>query len=115
MNSYVIQAVERLCELLYLHAPGPSGKDVLLLLLLRYGTYNYGLPVQGRYFVAGCRSRKKSTSPQLEMAKRFLRGSKVEKHALDKALVGAVAIRALRALGGAGPWTRHVLSDPLHR
>ncbi|CAE7416405.1 unnamed protein product, partial [Symbiodinium sp. CCMP2456] len=50
-----IVALERLCELFYLHGPGSSGKDVLMLILLRFLGYepqHYGLLVSGRYFVA---------------------------------------------------------------
>ena len=80
-----IVALERLCELLYLHGPGSSGKDVLMLLLLRFLGYepcNYGLLVSGRYFVAGARCGKESASPQLDQmrGKRFIWGSEVPEH-----------------------------------
>ena len=80
-----IVALERLCELFYLHGPGSSGKDVLMLILLRFLGYepqHYGLLVSGRYFVAGAKSGKESASPQLDQmrGKRFIWGSEVPEH-----------------------------------
>ncbi|CAE7882852.1 unnamed protein product, partial [Symbiodinium necroappetens] len=83
--SRAVAALERLCELLYLHGPGSSGKDVLMLILLRFLGYepqHYGLLVSGRYFVAGAKSGKESASPQLDQmrGKRFIWGSEVPEH-----------------------------------
>ncbi|CAE7735384.1 unnamed protein product [Symbiodinium sp. CCMP2592] len=80
-----VGALERLCELLYIHGPGSSGKDVLMLILLcflGYEPWNYGLLVSGRYFVAGAKSGKESASPQLDQmrGKRFIWGSEVPEH-----------------------------------
>ena len=83
--SRMVAALERLCELLYLHGPGSSGKDVLMLIPFRFLGYepqHYGLFVSGRYFVAGAKSGKESASPQLDQmrGKRFIWGFEVPEY-----------------------------------
>ncbi|CAE7251057.1 unnamed protein product, partial [Symbiodinium sp. CCMP2456] len=103
-----IVALERLCELFYLHGPGSSGKDVLMLILLRFLGYepqHYGLLVSGRYFVAGAKSGKESASPQLDQmrGKRFIWGSEVPEHEdLDTDFLKALCEQGGAPLTGRG-------------
>ncbi|CAE7431504.1 unnamed protein product, partial [Symbiodinium sp. CCMP2456] len=103
-----IVALERLCELFYLHGPGSSGKDVLMLILLRFLGYepqHYGLLVSGRYFVAGAKSGKESASPHLDQmrGKRFIWGSEVPEHEdLDTDFLKALCEQGGAPLTGRG-------------
>ena len=64
--------LERLCEFLYLFGPGSSGKDVLMLLLLRFlGSegYQYAAMIPGRFVVAGGSSSREGPSPNMAQLK----------------------------------------------
>ncbi|CAJ1414497.1 unnamed protein product [Effrenium voratum] len=77
--------VDRYCEFLYLFGPGGSGKDVLLLILLRFlgrEDDNYATMLPGSYVVVGGQSDKNGPTEniaQLE-SKRLVWSSEVPEH-----------------------------------
>ena len=104
---------ERLCEFLYLFGTGSSGKDVLMLLLLRFmgsEPYQYGAMIPGRFVVSGGSSSREGPSPnmaQLE-GKRLVWASEAPQHeALEVDFLKAFAEQ-----GGAPISCRRLYREP---